>query len=221
MNVDDCPGEKARKEAGNELLGSGEISRKKYGREATTRREDNEGEKGGQCWRRAFGGAAVGPPKELRGLEVHVRMSGSRRERAQGRKAAPPAGGESEGVRGQRKEQVETEDSMLEPKWRPGEATGSWARLRPRHVQARSAPPDVRVAVSLAALRLRAEVPSQGPLLFLFFTALFSLRSGPLPSPAWWPVCFPLALCAVEWFAPVAQVVPGFAPAVLRVSIFG
>lgn len=140
MNVDDCPGEKARKEAGNELLGSGEISRKKYGGEATTRRDDNEGEKGGQCWRRAFGGAAVGPPKELRGLEVHVRMSGSLREQAQGRKAAPPAGGESEGVGGQRKEQVETEGSMLEPKWRPGKATGPrGAGLGSAHAMSRPA----------------------------------------------------------------------------------
>lgn len=46
-----CLGEKARKEAENELLDSGEISREKYGVEATTRRSDIEGEKGEQCWR--------------------------------------------------------------------------------------------------------------------------------------------------------------------------
>lgn len=66
-NVYNCLGEKARKEAENKLFDSGENSRKKYGGEATMRSDDNEGEKGEQCWRRESLGGGGSPEAAQQG----------------------------------------------------------------------------------------------------------------------------------------------------------
>lgn len=57
------------------------------------RRDGNEGEKGEQCWRRGpFGDQRWVPKSSAARGEAHMKMSGSTRERAEGRKVAPPTG---------------------------------------------------------------------------------------------------------------------------------